>query len=485
MLIPPPPNCATTSLDVYTPSAGTPWNSSRVQHLARRLGFSITAEDISAALAQSPDTLVDALIDTAINTPNLTEPIWSDWGQNDYDDFVPEATAQSIAYSKTWIATMLTNGVKEKITLFWHNHFVTRIEDYFCPSWLYSYHTLLQDYALGNFRDFVYEMGKTPAMLVFLNGVQNTRIDPNENYARELFELFTLGQDNGYTQADIVDAARALTGYNGFTTACAPITFVEFLHDTAEKTIFGQTGNWGYDELHNILFTQRASEIAHYICGKIYKHFVHPEIKEEIVAGLAQTLLDNNWELVPVFRQLFKSEHFFDEYIIGVQIKSPLDLLNNLVKELGLEHDDSSYEFILNAGYQLNQGLFNPVDVAGWPGDRDWINTSTITGRWQITDFILFNTYENSAELLQNLAQTLTSVNENDPALITQAIIDFFIPKALLNPQQYADATLVFKWEVPQNYYDSGQWNLLWDTVPAQVALLLRHISRFPEFQLS
>jgi len=485
MLIAPPPNCATGTLAPYVPSASMPWTRSRVQHLFRRLGFGTSEANVTNSHAVSPNQLVNTVFNQILSTPNLDEPSWSNMTIDDYDDFATESTEQSLAYGADWIASMLVNGPKEKITLFWHNHFVTRFEDYFCPSWLFHYHQLLQTYALGNFKDFVYEIGKAPAMLVFLNGVQNTRIQPNENYALELFELFTLGHENGYTQEDIVDTARALTGWNGFTTACAPITYVDSLHDSDSKTIFEQTGNWGYDELHDILFEQRAEEISTYICGKIYRYFVHPEIKEEIVAGLAQTLRDNNWELEPVFRQLFLSEHFFDENVMGVQIKSPLSLMNSLVLEPGFTNNQDIRTFILYAGYQLNQGIFNPIDVAGWPGDRDWVNTNTISGRWQTADFFIFTAFESTPAVLRSLAQTLTTDNENDPALVTQALIDFLIPRGLLAPEQYDTATTVFKYEVPQNYYDSGQWNLFWDTVPAQVALLLRHISRLPEFQLS
>lgn len=485
MTIVPPPNCATGTLAPYVPAAETPWSKLRVQHLYRRFGFGAPEEVILNSLNSSPQDLVDNLINQALNTPNLVEPEWANWTVDDYDDFAEESTAQVLEYAKTWVGSMISDGPKEKITLFWHNHFVTRFEDVFCPSWMFTYHQLLQTYALGNFRDFLYEMGKTPAMLVFLNGVQNTSIEPNENYGRELLELFTLGQDNGYTQDDVVNAARALTGWNGFTTACAPITFIPFLHDSEEKTIFGQTGNWGYDELHDLLFTHRAIEMSTHICGKIYRHFVHPEGNEVIVAGLAQTLRDNDWELEPVFRQLFKSEHFFDEYVIGVQVKSPIGLLNCLVSELKYPNIDAVQSYILLAGYQLDQGLFNPPNVAGWPGGRTWINTSTISGRWQNMDFIVFNAYDLNPEIFRTLAQTLTSTEETDPALITQIIIDFFVPKGLVNPEDYDAAISVFKWEVPQNYYDDNLWNLTWDTVPTQVALLVQYISRIPEYQLS
>ncbi|MEM1215530.1 MAG: DUF1800 family protein, partial [Bacteroidota bacterium] len=301
---------------------------------------------------------------------------------------------------------------------------------------------------------------------------------------RELFELFTLGQDVGYTQDDIVDAARALTGWNGYTSLCAPIGYANLLHDPGTKTIFGQTGNWDYDDLHDLLFTERANEIATFICRKLYTYYVHPEPAEDIIAGMAVTFLANDWEILPVLRQLFKSEHFFDEFVIGTQIKSPLTYMLSTVIENELPVNAEVTNFILFSGYQLGQGLFNPVDVAGWPGDRTWVNSNTITGRWQTADFIIFSTFENAPQLLVDFAIRLTSPTANDPALVTQAIVDFLLPRGLDTPEAYAVATTVFKFEVPQNYFDSGEWNLSWETVPVQVALLLRHLSRLPEFQL-
>ncbi|RME98255.1 MAG: DUF1800 family protein, partial [Bacteroidetes bacterium] len=153
--------------------------------------------------------------------------------------------------------------------------------------------------------------------------------------------------------------------------------------------------------------------------------------------------------------------------------------------ELDLPVNQELINGIIFGGYQLGQGIFNPVDVAGWPGDRSWINTSTLTGRWEYSDFILFTAYQNLPERLRELAQWLTTDNANDPALVAQALIEYIVPRALSSPEDYDLATMVLKWEVPQNYYDDGSWSLYWETVPAQIALCLQHISRLPEFQLN
>lgn len=482
-----PPTCATGSIAPYVPSAALPWNRERAIHLFKRMGFGASPEEIDNVLPLSPTSVVDLLIDQAIALPIFPEPEWAYWAVSDYTDIETQALEQYYTWRTQWVTGMLNDNLRDRLSFFWSNHLVARADDYQCPSYLYQYHRLLQQYALGNYKDFVYEMGKSPAMLIFLNGFQNTKFEPNENYARELYELFTLGADNGYTQNDITETARALTGFNGVDPYdfCGPIEFVPFFHDDGPKTIFGQTGNWGYDELINILFEQRGDLIAQYICTKIYREFVSREVDQTIIAELATTFLDNNFELAPVFRQLFKSEHFFDEANISVQIKGPLDSFLMFVKDLGIAPimDD---EFKLNVGFvaaELGQDLFNPLDVAGWPGNRDWVTNTSLTGRWQIFDLVIFSLYEDAPELLRDFAKGLSD-NSTDPEVVTRALVNYFVHSGLQNDTAYESCTNVFKSEVPQNYFDEGLWNLDWEFAPAQVALLMQHISRLPEFQL-
>ena len=476
-------NCATGTIAPYVPGEVRPWTTRQVQHLFRRAGFGATPEAVRAALQSSPEQVVDELIDNALALPPTAEPAWANWTENDYTDFNEQANEQRIATMIQWIKDMARNGLREKVALFWHNHFVTKIETYLCPSYQYQYLTILQEHALGNFRTFVMEIGKTPAMLIFLNGVQNTNIQPNENYARELFELFTLGRDNGYNQKDIEETARALTGWVGFQVLCAPIGYVDVFHDKGEKEIFGQKGNWNFDDVHDLLFEYRADEIAAYICTKLYTHFVHPEAEETIIAEMASTFKANNFEIAPVLRQLFKSEHFYDEYVIGTQIKSPVDLFLSFIRDAQFPTSDEVMEGITYFSFLLGQQVFSPPDVAGWPGNRTWINNNTISTRWQALTFFIFSLFENQPQLLVDVAKEL-SEDAIDPAAVTQSIIDHFIPNGLYSPEAYEQATSVFKFEVPQNYFDEGLWSLDWEVAPAQVALLLRHLIQLPEFQL-
>lgn len=480
--------CISGSIAPFVPDADRPWDTRRIQHLYRRMGFGATLEQIELARLLSPQELVDQLIDQALAEALGEDPEWADWAYSDFDN--PMQIFEKFNEMRTqWLLTLQQGSFREKMALFWSNHLVIQYEAIPCVTQTYTYVKLLRSMALGNFRTLVYEMGKNPAMLIYLNGAQSFLDDPNENYARELYELFTLGRDNGYTQEDIAETARALTGWtfpeflaNRQNICTTAVDFVEVLWDKGEKTIFGQTGNWGYDEVHEILFTQRANEIAQHICGKLYRQFVYPEVDPVIVDALAQTFLANDFELVPVLRQLFSSEHFFDDSAIGTQFKSPIEFQLSLTHELGMNIEEIG-QFMVFAAMVLGQELLNPTDVAGWPGHRAWISTDKLTYRWQVTDFLLLRNFGMQAESFRSFAKDLSG-DATDPALIARAIVDFFMPNGFQTEADYERATLIFKGEVPQNYYDRGLWNLDWDSAPFQVGNLIYRLSRYPEFQM-
>ncbi len=485
-------SCNSGTLATYTPSASQPWNKKRIQHFYRRIGFGATDQFISNALSQNPSSFIENTINDVIALGTLTPPIWANMTYSDYTGIDPDIEIQQqhteIAFS--WTNNMLANtlplknyAIRGRFTMFWSNHFVTRLEDYWCPSWMFNYYQTLQTYAFGNFKEFVKAIGLTPAMIVFLNSYENIASSPNENYARELYELFTLGVNNNYTQQDIEETARALTGYTGYSEFCAPITFNSSDFDTSSKTIFGQTANFTYDTVIDNLFQERSTEIAHYICGKLYTYFVSPDVDSAIVSGLAATFIANNFELAPVYKQLFKSEHFFDDTAIGVIVKSPYDLFNAMSKETIPYFDNSFLESIIWYNGEIGQSIFEPLDVSGWQGNHDWINSSTLIGRWSLMEWYIWRIWDDQPDTLRDFAVSLANTS-NDPTLITQIIVDNLISNGLQTPADYTIATDVFKAEVPQNYYDNGQWDLQWSTVPYQVLLLLMHITKLPEFQL-
>lgn len=484
-MAPAPPACELDGIAVYTPTPAKPWNLERVKHLYRRMGFGVNLADQQAALAMDPATLVDVLVDQAVNLAPTAAPAWGDWAISDYTNVNTQGPEQILSWYSQFVTDMINNGLRDKLTLFWSNHFVTELDVYQCPSYMYQYYNLLQTHALGNFKDFVHAIGTSNAMIVYLNSYENTSVSPNENYARELYELFTLGEDNGYTQTDIVETAKALTGYNGFTEFCAPITFNSQFHSTDNKTIFGQTGNWGYDDVINILFEQRETQVAQFICSKIYKYFVSPVVDQTIIDELAATFISSNYEIAPVLRQLFKSEHFFDEDVIGVKIKSPMEMMVTFINESGFGYDQTVLDGTYYYGGLLGQELFNPIDVAGWQGNHEWINTSTITGRWLIIDYFCQYAYQQDAEQFRQFAIDLVGGPSNDADLVAQSIIDHFLPRGLQTQAEYDQAIAVFKDVYPSNYYTFGLWNTGVEFAHYQVLLLLLHISHLPEFQLT
>ncbi|MEZ4884783.1 MAG: DUF1800 domain-containing protein [Chitinophagales bacterium] len=486
-------SCATSSLETYIPSSDTPWNVRRVAHLYRRMAFGATAEQINQALNMSPAALVDQLVNQALNLPLSPPPTWAEWARqpvDDYTDFDEEVGQHYEEMSVQWVKDMLNNGFRDKLVLFWSNHFVTEWYSYYCSAYLYSYHKTLQQNALGNFRTFVEAIGKTPAMLIYLNGNLNTANEINENYGRELMELFTLGQNNGYTEDDVYEISRALTGWIGANGETCEFyendnqRFDPDFHDNSPKEIFGQTGNWGYNDVHQLIFTLRANQVATYICSKIYRYFVNEDIDEEVVAGLAQTFRNNNFELAPVFRQLFKSEHFFHEDVVGTRIKSPMEYLIGFLHTSGLPYNDDNLRDLVYASDGLGQQLFVPVDVAGWPGHHAWINENTLTRRWDMVGEFIENLEEDAYIPMINLALYLTN-NSNDVALIARSMVDYFLPNGLPNPNEYEVATDVLKGDIPENYFQDGSWSLDWAEARGQMRLLMGHLLRLPEFQLT
>ena len=480
-------NCATGSLAPFVPNAMMPWDIRRIAHLHRRLGYGITEMDRMTALSEDPQSHIDNLLDTAANAPLSPQPNWGYWTYQDYSDYDSSREPQLQEMWLNWFEDLIDNPIRGKLSVFWHNHFVTEQESYDCPPYLYQYHRKIQEHVFGNFKEFVREIGLEPAMLIYLNGAENTKENPNENYARELYELFTMGADNGYTQTDIEETSRALTGYNNFSDYCGTINFFPFNFDGGNKTIFGQTGNWGYNDVIEILFDQRASEIAHFICGKLYQSFVHPEINEEVVGGLANTFLANNFELLPVYQQLFKSEHFFDDKVLNTVVKDPLEIILISAKEIGFEMGTTSrkLEWFYYAAY-LGQFLSNPINVAGWSGNRSWVSNAWLTIRWDVVAYQAYLTHEDNAQRLVDIALNLVGgdANTNSPELVVQNVIDYFIPGGLQDQTHYDRATIVFKADIPENYYTNGQWNLNWDTIEWQMLLLLGYIGKMPEMQL-
>ncbi len=475
----------------------------KAQHLYRRLGLSASIETINAAVGRSASAVIDELINEAINMPNTTEPEWAYWDRSFYpddsDERNPIKNAQYEEWRLSYTKAILSNNLRDRLSFFWSNHFVTELRNYDSPTYLYGYTNCLQRNAIGNFKTFTSEIGLDNAMLYYLDGAYNNAGNPNENYGRELYELFTLGEGNNYTEDDIIETARALTGYvERGDIAWSPVSFDETKFDNTDKTIFGQTANFDYNGVIDNLFTQRAEESSWYICKKLYEFFVHPDSDDlenngnaaAVIDELATTFRDNDFEIAPVLSQLFKSEHFFDDEAIGVIIKSPFDMFLNLINETGFTYDDSIIANIYSTSELLGQEVFNQPGVEGWYRNRTWINNNYMIGRWLSCEMFLEIFYENNDEEFLDFAIALTpnASSENNPDVVATAILNKLLPKGIAD-DQLSSALTVFKDESLTNYYapdGDGTWTLYnyADSAKQQIYYLLLHIIRQPEFQL-
>tara|TARA_Y100000766_G_scaffold66288_1_gene55541 strand:+ start:109 stop:1563 length:1455 start_codon:yes stop_codon:yes gene_type:complete len=480
-------NCNEGTLSIYIPDQNNPWDISKVLFLFRRLGFSIKFTDVKNQLNTNPNDLIDQLFDEAVNMPVSPDPGWANFNNADFTASGKNRGAFFRDHQKIVFDDFLNNGLRERLTLFWSNHFVTEYYMYSHPAYTFRYYNNLQQYALGNFKEFVRIIGLDDAMLMYLNGYDNKNNAPNENYSRELYELFTLGEGNGYTQDDITETSRALTGYNTRQNG-GPITFNPNRFDDGEKTIFGRTGNWGYDDVIDILFEEKSDLIATFICTKIYKHFVSPVINDQIISELSSDFIQNNFELLPIFKKLFKSEHFFNSDASNVIIKSPIDLMVFIEKEFDFikpnNFTSSLTNYLRARTMDMGQQVLNPIDVAGWQENQDWISTGTLPMRWEFGDYLLNRYYVGNKDQFRTLLKEMIGENNNNPESIVRIVKEYMFCNYEILEDELNDAISIFKGDIPDNYFDGGEWSIEDSTVPKQFYDLLRFFVTLPEFQL-
>ena len=474
------------NLTPYSPSKNKPWTAKQINLVVRRLGFGCSLSDIDLHLNSTPESLIDDIVDVASNMEVTTAPEWSQWDNKQFNKSENNKNYYHTIWQRQAFKDIINNGFRERLTLFWSNHFVVEYKDVNQPAYLYQYYALIQSHALGNFKTFVSEMGLVPAMLRYLNGFENKKNSPNENYARELYELFTLGEGNGYIQEDITETARALTGYNRFKTYLGVIEFNENSFDKGSKTIFGRSGNWGYNDVIDILFEEKKDLIANFICNKIYRYFVSPQLNSSVVSAMAETFKQNEFELKPVLKQLFKSEHFFDSVNSNVIIKSPIDLMLGLHHSLSFEYKDNvDLELnFRNKCREMGQEVFSPVDVAGWQGNHDWINSETLPKRWEFADYLLIKYWQKNKNQFKTFIQSLVGSDQTDLRVIVTQLKDFMFCPYEIKEEEMTDAIKTFMGEVPESYFEDGTWSLNSNSVPKQVYDLMRFFITLPEFQL-
>lgn len=513
------------------------WDESTLRHLLRRTLFGFKQEDINAWKGKTMAEVVQLLVSPSpaplppvnnyndANFSDPTVPAGQTWVNAPYDGNANGRRNSSL--KSWWIGNLIqqTSSVHEKMTLFWHNHFAIESVDVNDARYMYRYYSLLRKYALGNFKELVLEITKDPAMLRYLNGYQNNKNAPDENYARELQELFTLGKGPlvFYTEADVRAAARVLTGYTVNATTISS-AFDPNRHDTGNKqfstyyqnkVILGKTGANGAketEELIDMLFLQQ--ETALYLCRKLYIFFVYYEIdaatEANVILPMANLFRSKNYEVKPVLELLFSSTHFYDPVNVAGMIKSPLDYCVGICKEFKMQFPDSTdfanqylmFDYIRTQSSNMQQNLADPPSVSGWPAYYQapqfhelWINSDTLPRRNQFMNVLLTSGYTRNGKKI--FIDVLTYVNAlsnpGNPNLLiwdtvthlcaiglTQEVIQFL--KSILLSGQSTDSYWTDAW----TSYKANPTNVVArNMVLSRLNSMFSYLMNLPEYQLS
>ena len=382
------------------------WKYDQAAHLLNRAGFGGTPEEIETARAAGLDKTVEGLL----SFPNEQD--------SDDDRARPWATPENIRDKRRelhrlrksrqqnrkalrtmvraardelldlrswWLERMRLSGapLREKMTLFWHGHFATSAAKVKDAHWMWQQNETFRRHALGNFRTLLGQISRDPAMMIYLDVTKSRKLQPNENWARELMELFTLGIGH-YTEEDVREAARAFTGYR-LNLTNQEFRFERRLQDTGRKTFLGRTGNFSGDDILDLIVAQPAC--PQFIGRKIWRFFVEDEPAPAAVEAVAASLRQNRFELRPVLREIFSSAEFYSGRVVRAQIKSPVQFLVESCKLL--ESELPPKQVVQSALQQMGQLLFAPPNVKGWDGGKSWISTSTLLFRYNFSNYLL------------------------------------------------------------------------------------------------
>ena len=518
------------------------WTKVEAGHLLRRTMFGPTNQQILDAVTNGMAATVTSLL----QIPPISEPVAyhpdetiaafnTSWVNSVYPSNPTAAGTVANARNLSlaaWILKRMNEenvgiSISEKMCLFWQNHFAsTATGD---PRATYDYFVLIHQYALGNFRQFVKDMTINPAMLLFLNGATNNVFSPNENYARELLELFTVGKGpqvgpgdyTNYTEADVAAGAKILTGYyvdgiGSDTLTDVTSSFVPILHDTTNKTLSAYFGNAvivdngpnEYADYIDVIFNQSA--VAEHISRKLYRYFVNfdltADVETNVIPIMAANLIANNYEILPVMSLLLSSEHFYDASVRGALIKSPLEMMFSMFNStestpsFDLVTDSEMYVVVYSFAEAMGQGYASPPSVSGWPAyyqapsySQLWVNSALLKTRFQVTDYITVftgipgngnNWKLNVLDFLDNL-----SLPSSAPDVIDD-IADVFTPKGL-SPTKILILKAVltnglpdFEWTLQYNEYLANPGNSTFsDPVKERIELVLQQLFHMPEFQ--
>jgi uncharacterized protein (DUF1800 family) len=355
----------------WQPDAKAPWDLKWAGHLYRRAAFGAGLVELRQAVAQGLPATLDRLFD---GDPKADERLKFLVRTGDLIARRGEATG----LRGWWLYTMLHSlyPLREKLTLFWHDHFATSITKVAKAPLMFQQNITLREHALGKFTDFLQAMSKDPAMLLWLDSNSNVKGKPNENYAREVMELFSLGVHSGYTEKDIREAARAFTGSQ---VDDDKYTFKASLHDDGNKTVLGKTGTWNGEDVVKICLEQKAC--ARFLVRKLYRYLVNEGQvpPDSFLEPLAESFRKSGYDIKALVRTMVSSRHFYSAYAYRQRIKGPTEYVVGSV--WALTDRNIPQGALINQLEAMGQALFAPPNVKGWPGGTTWLNTSTILAR--------------------------------------------------------------------------------------------------------
>jgi uncharacterized protein (DUF1800 family) len=368
-------------------------NQLKNQHLMWRAGFGPAADQLEQLQKITPGQLYKALQKASSKKPeylDATDDYLKGLFQGIQDEGmrkkdldqqerknIQRRTREAVkSLNLLWLENIVDSDqqLREKMAFFWHGHFASRNLNVFFQQQMLD---VIRQNALGSFRDLLHEVSKSAAMLNFLNANQNRKDHPNENFAREVMELFTMGRGN-YTENDVKEAARAFTGWGA--NVKGEFIFRKFTHDEGNKTVLGKSGNFDGDAVLDILLEQK--QTANFITQKIYRFFVNETIDKEKVNWLADRFYKSDYDISKLMEDIFTSDWFFDEKNIGVRIKSPIELIAGIRRILPMKLQNEESQLLVQR--VLGQMLFYPPNVAGWPGGKTWIDSSTLMMRMRL-----------------------------------------------------------------------------------------------------
>ena len=439
----------------YAPHRSQPWNRRRAAHLFRRAGFGAHSSDLDEAIEREPDEVLQRLL------ARSPDPAF----RENMDDLARAVLAggEPENLAAWWLYGMLStpDPLLEKMTLFWHGHFATSAAKVQDAQMMLDQNRLLRRHALGRFGELIQGISRDPAMLVYLDSENNRKVHPNENYARELMELFCLGEGH-YTEQDIQQLARCFTGWE---VRRRRFRFNRYQHDFGRKTILNHSGPFSGQEAIQIVVDQ--ASCPHFVVRKLIRYFIadEPQASQALIEPLAQEFRDREGDIGWIVKRILGSQLFFSDHAIGRKIRSPVELGVGLLRAFQATTD--LYQLAEGLA-QIGQQLFYPPNVKGWDGGKAWINSATLIGRVNLVHRLI--RHEKTRFARGNFEGLLDKHNIHTPEEIVDWLLELLVAVPIAREDRSHLICLA---------RDSD------DDKNQQIAIVVQAISTLPEFQLA